>query len=78
MSEGVRVEYTDADGVVWSSDRVPGTNGGSFAITEVVATGVSSGTARQVKISFSCAMRNDDGQTFGLVNGSYTGPIVVL
>jgi hypothetical protein len=78
VTDGVRVQHRDADGVVWSSDRVPGNNGGNFVVTEAVATGFSSGTARQVKINFSCAMRNDAGQSFSVVNASYQGPIVVL
>jgi hypothetical protein len=76
--DGVRVQHRDANGVVWSSDRVPGTNGGNFVVTEAVATGLSSGTARQVRITFSCAMRNNGGQSFSVVNASYQGPIVVL
>jgi hypothetical protein len=78
VTDGVRVQHRDAAGDVWSSDRVPGTNGGNFVVTEAVATGFSSGTARQVKINFSCAMRNDAGQSFSVVNASYQGPIVVL
>lgn len=78
VSEGVRIEYIDQNGVHWSTDRMSTPPSANFAVTEAVSTGNATGTLRQMKVTFKASLRNDNGDTFSVQDGAFTGPIVFL
>ena len=74
---GAVVEYLDASGTLWSSDRgSAGQSGSTFEITEHTAN--SDGYSHKIsKAKFSCTLYDDNGNTLSLTNGVSKGRTVL-
>jgi acetyl-CoA acetyltransferase len=75
--DGVRVAWQDPSGGLWASDQSIAGPNSVFEVTASEVTGAITGTVRQVRIRFSCALRGPNMTTIS-ATGEYVGPLVVL
>ena len=77
ISDGVRVEWTDPSGTKWSTDRgIADQTGSTFSINEVTATGEVFGPRYTFKVSFSCRLYDEAGNSKLVTNGELFGPVI--
>lgn len=75
--DGVRIEYTDAGGVKWSTDRGAADQGASgFEITEIISTGEGFGPRFKMRCAFHGVLYNDAGGSKVVSNGALFGPVI--
>ncbi|MBK6627525.1 MAG: hypothetical protein IPJ87_11080 [Flavobacteriales bacterium] len=75
--DGVRVEWTDALGVKWSTDRgTADQTGSNFSINERTSTGDPFGPRFTFKVTFNCKLYDGAGNSKLVTNGALHGPLI--